>query len=261
MVFGHVREFLSPELDEETRASLRPPAPEPMPWTAPNLMLIRRESFQRVGPFTTAVRVGVTVDWFARAAEAGLRYTILPEVVLERRLHTQNNGLRESAFPLAVSRGDPAGDGAPPGGRRGASGGEDLSRGRPRGSFWPSATQRALLEVGLGPEAKAPERWRALQPLDVTTLETGSFGLLPPLYERLHELLPDDPQLPRLFGTYRSVWYRNQLLLERLAVLLPLLRQRAGVQPLLVGGMSALLRWYPRLGLRPVPLLELIVEP
>lgn len=97
MVFGHVREFLSPELDAETRASLRPPAAEPMPWTAPNLMLIRRGSFHRVGPFTTAVRVGVTVDWFARAAEAGLRYTILPEVVLERRLHTQNNGLRERA--------------------------------------------------------------------------------------------------------------------------------------------------------------------
>jgi glycosyltransferase involved in cell wall biosynthesis len=97
MVFGHVREFFSPELDEETRASLRPPAPEPMPWTAPNLMLIRRGSFERVGPFSTAVRVGVTVDWFARAQEAGLRHTILPEVVLERRLHTQNNGLRERA--------------------------------------------------------------------------------------------------------------------------------------------------------------------
>lgn len=97
MVFGHVREFLSPELDEDVRAKLRPPAPQPMPWTAPNLMLVRRESFERVGPFTTAVRVGVTVDWFARAAEAGLRYLILPEVVLERRIHTQNNGLRESA--------------------------------------------------------------------------------------------------------------------------------------------------------------------
>jgi glycosyltransferase involved in cell wall biosynthesis len=97
MVFGHVAEFLSPELDGETRARLRPPAPEPMPWTSPNLMLIRRESFERVGPFATDVRVGVTVDWFARAAEAGLRHSILPEVVLERRLHTQNNGLRESA--------------------------------------------------------------------------------------------------------------------------------------------------------------------
>jgi glycosyltransferase involved in cell wall biosynthesis len=97
MVFGHVQEFVSPELDEDTRSTVRPPAPEPMPWTAPNLMLIRRESFRRVGPFTTAVRVGVTVDWFARAAEAGLRYAIVPDVVLERRLHTQNNGLRERA--------------------------------------------------------------------------------------------------------------------------------------------------------------------
>lgn len=95
MVFGHVREFVSPELDEETRKALRPPAPEAMPWTAPNLMLIRRASFERVGPFSTTYRVGVTVDWFARASEAGLRYAVLPEVVLERRLHTQNNGLRE----------------------------------------------------------------------------------------------------------------------------------------------------------------------
>ena len=95
MVFGHVREFVSPELDEETRSAIRPPAPEPMPWTAPNLMLIRRASFDRVGPFSETLRVGVTVDWFARASEAGLRYAILTDVVLERRLHTQNNGLRE----------------------------------------------------------------------------------------------------------------------------------------------------------------------
>lgn len=95
MVFGHVREFVSPELDAATRNSIRPPAPEAMPWTAPNLMLIRRASFERVGPFSTALRVGVTVDWFARASEAGLRYIVLPQVVLERRLHTQNNGLRE----------------------------------------------------------------------------------------------------------------------------------------------------------------------
>jgi glycosyltransferase involved in cell wall biosynthesis len=95
MVFGHVQEFISPELDTETRASIRAPAATPMPWTAPNLMLIRRASFDRVGLFSTAVRVGVTVDWFARADEAGLRHRILPETVLERRIHTQNNGLRE----------------------------------------------------------------------------------------------------------------------------------------------------------------------
>lgn len=136
-----------------------------------------------------------------------------------------------------------------------------MSHSRPRGSFWPTPTQRALLEVVLGPVDRALSRWQALQPLDVTVLETGSFGLLPLLYERLRDAVPDERQLPRLFGTYRSIWYRNQLLLDRLAVLLPLLRQRAGVEPLLVGGASTLLRWYPRLGLRPVPQLEVIVEP
>jgi len=95
VVFGHVREFVSPELSEEQRATVRPPAPQPLPWTAPNLMLIRRESFARVGPFAEDVKVGVTVDWYARAVEAGLRSAMLPEVVLERRLHLANNGLRE----------------------------------------------------------------------------------------------------------------------------------------------------------------------
>jgi hypothetical protein len=128
------------------------------------------------------------------------------------------------------------------------------------GSFWPTPTQRALLEIALGPVENAAARWRALQPLDVATLEPGGFGLLPLLYERLSEVVPDEPQLPRLLGTYRSVWYRNQLQIEALAVLLPLLRQRGHVEPLLIGGMSALLRCYPRLGLRPVPQLELMVE-
>lgn len=136
-----------------------------------------------------------------------------------------------------------------------------MSDSRRSGSFWPTATQAALMEVALGPAEEASARWQALQPLDVTTLETGSFGLLPLLYERLRDVAPNDPQLPRLFGTYRSVWYRNQLLLDRLAVLLPLLRKRAHVEALLVGGMSALVRWYPRLGLRPVPQLDLMVEP
>ena len=95
VVFGHVREFISPELTDAQRATVRPPAPQPLPWPAPNLMLIRRESFARVGPFSERVKVGVTVDWYARAVEAGLRSAMLPEVVLERRLHLTNNGLRE----------------------------------------------------------------------------------------------------------------------------------------------------------------------
>lgn len=97
LAFGHVREFVSPELTDHQRAEVRPPAPGPMPWTAPNLMLIRREAFERVGLFAEDVKVGVTVDWYARAIEQGLKAVMLPDVVLERRLHLSNNGLRESA--------------------------------------------------------------------------------------------------------------------------------------------------------------------
>jgi glycosyltransferase involved in cell wall biosynthesis len=95
VVFGHVQEFVSPELTDEERAGIRSPAPGPARWTAPNLMLIRRDSFMRVGPFSETVRVGVTVDWYARAMEAGLTSTVIPDVVLERRLHLNNNGIRE----------------------------------------------------------------------------------------------------------------------------------------------------------------------
>jgi glycosyltransferase involved in cell wall biosynthesis len=93
-VFGHVREFVSPELTEDERLSVRPPSP-PAPWTAPNLMLIRRDAFHRVGAFDEDLRVGVTVDWYARALEAELCTVMLSEIVLERRLHLSNNGLRE----------------------------------------------------------------------------------------------------------------------------------------------------------------------
>jgi Uncharacterised nucleotidyltransferase len=135
-----------------------------------------------------------------------------------------------------------------------------VSGGAPRASFWPDARQRALLQVALGPEEEAAARWRALQPLDVGRLPTGSFALLPPLHERLASVAPDDPQLPLLQGTYRNTWYRNQLLLDRLASLLPRLAVH-GVDALVVGGAAAVRRWYPSLGSRPVAPLELIVSP
>lgn len=126
------------------------------------------------------------------------------------------------------------------------------------GSFWPGPTQRALLRATLGPADEAASRWEALLPLDVTTLPTGSFGLLPLLYERLTEVAPDEPQLARLLGTYRSTWYRNQLLLDALARLLQRLRE-SELDALVVGGAVALRRWYPGPGSRPVAPLELIV--
>lgn len=127
-------------------------------------------------------------------------------------------------------------------------------------TFWPTPVQRALLEVALGPAQAARSRWERLQPLDLTRLPAGAFPVMPLLYERLAEVMPEEPQLARLQGTYRRTWVRNQLLLDRLGALVDRLRERE-VEFLLVGGTAAALRWYPKLGSRPVVELELVVEP
>ncbi len=94
MVFGRIDEFVSPDLSDDARALLRQPVRNE-PWRMPNLMLIRRESFDRVGGFATDLRVGVGAEWYTRAVECGLKEAIASEVVLERRLHASNNGIRE----------------------------------------------------------------------------------------------------------------------------------------------------------------------
>jgi glycosyltransferase involved in cell wall biosynthesis len=94
IVYGHVTEFLSPDLDESAKALLRPPEHD-VPWPTPNLMLVKRDSFFRVGLFSTELKVGIGLDWYARATELGLRSVVPPVVVLERRLHAENNGIRQ----------------------------------------------------------------------------------------------------------------------------------------------------------------------
>lgn len=94
VVYGHVREFVSPDLDESASRRLRGAA-DRIQGRLPSAMLIRREAFFRVGPFDTTLKVGVGLDWSARASEQQLKSVILPEIVLERRLHSGNNALRE----------------------------------------------------------------------------------------------------------------------------------------------------------------------
>jgi glycosyltransferase involved in cell wall biosynthesis len=93
-VYAHVREFISPDVGPGALAKLRPPI-DRIAGCLPTNMLMRRDSFLRVGGFATHLRVGVTVDWSARAAETGMPTKLLDEVLFERRLHANNNGIRE----------------------------------------------------------------------------------------------------------------------------------------------------------------------
>jgi len=89
IVFGHVRQFISPDLASAERDRIRCDAAL-QPGTVPSAMLIRREAFDRVGGFDETLRVGEALDWLGRARACGLREMMLAEHVLSRRLHGAN---------------------------------------------------------------------------------------------------------------------------------------------------------------------------
>jgi glycosyltransferase involved in cell wall biosynthesis len=99
-VFGHVRQFISEDLDEETAQRLACP-PSPQPGVSKITMAIRREAFDRVGAFDSSLRSVDFVDWFTRALDHGLKTEILPDVMALRRLHAANNGLRVRGSQMA----------------------------------------------------------------------------------------------------------------------------------------------------------------
>jgi glycosyltransferase involved in cell wall biosynthesis len=93
LVLGHVAQFISPEVEDAVRQRIVCP-PEPMLGYLCSAMLIRRSSFDRVGSFSTTLRIGEYIDWYARATELGLKTVMLPDVVLHRRLHGSSESFR-----------------------------------------------------------------------------------------------------------------------------------------------------------------------
>ncbi len=64
----------------------------------PSVMLLRRESFYRIGQFETASKIGEVVDWIVRAKEKNLHIETLQELLVLRRIHTNNHGIVHRGF-------------------------------------------------------------------------------------------------------------------------------------------------------------------
>jgi glycosyltransferase involved in cell wall biosynthesis len=96
IAFGQIRHFLCPQIGPELRQRLHCPA-EPQPGYCAGAMLLRRDDFQRVGPFDETLKVGEFIEWFARARDVGLIPVMIDEVVLERRIHGANQTIRHRA--------------------------------------------------------------------------------------------------------------------------------------------------------------------
>ncbi len=100
LVFGHMRQFHSPDLVAAERAAITC-SQQAMPGISTGTLLVPRQAFNRVGPFSTRWAVGEFMDWYGRAQDAGLRQVVLPEVVALRRLHSRS---RERAADVDYAR-------------------------------------------------------------------------------------------------------------------------------------------------------------
>jgi glycosyltransferase involved in cell wall biosynthesis len=93
-VFGHVEQFAEADAPPGVVAGLTPDRVV-QPSRLHTAMLIRREAFDRIGPFDTTLRIGGVAEWADRTRRAGLREHMLDDVVLRRRLHAANIGLQQ----------------------------------------------------------------------------------------------------------------------------------------------------------------------
>jgi len=91
--FGHITEFL----DERGVASQHRPPETDVPAYLPGTALVRRSLAEKIGEFNPSLRLGEFIDWISRARALNMKETMLPEVVLRRRLHMTNFGVNRKA--------------------------------------------------------------------------------------------------------------------------------------------------------------------
>jgi glycosyltransferase involved in cell wall biosynthesis len=60
------------------------------PGQLPSALLVRRETFERLGVFDTGYETASDLDWFARFKDAGLELGVVEQVVAEKRAHDSN---------------------------------------------------------------------------------------------------------------------------------------------------------------------------
>ena len=90
---GSIDEFISPELTAAERRALRTPN-RGMQSPLATAMLIRRGAFRKVGPFDESLAIGTGLEWASRLADRGIKLGRITDIVLLRRLHSQNTGVR-----------------------------------------------------------------------------------------------------------------------------------------------------------------------
>ncbi len=91
-VFGHIQQFVSPDVSEVNRKRFVCPD-EPQEGYTPSAAIVRRSVFAEVGPFDERWRQAEWIDWLLRLKESGIPTLMLPQIVAHRRIHERNKGV------------------------------------------------------------------------------------------------------------------------------------------------------------------------
>src|SRR5262245_15868584 len=95
MVFGQALQLQNgPEWEAGVKNS-KPSVTGMVPGMVAGTMLIKQADLFRVGKFKDDLTVGEFIDWYARAVELQVRSLVLPDLLLWRRIHDSNQGVRE----------------------------------------------------------------------------------------------------------------------------------------------------------------------
>ena len=93
MVFGQMEKVYGGVLGDALGEN--PREENVIPGIGRDTLLIRTDSFNRIGQFESHYVLGEFIEWYARAMEIGLTSVVLPEVLVRRRIHGANTVLRQ----------------------------------------------------------------------------------------------------------------------------------------------------------------------
>jgi glycosyltransferase involved in cell wall biosynthesis len=86
MVFGLVQQFYCPTISVEAKAKLQCPTAL-IPGVIASTMLIKTDSFYKVGLFDQQWNTGEFIAWYIKAKTTGLNEIMLDDILLYRRIH------------------------------------------------------------------------------------------------------------------------------------------------------------------------------
>jgi glycosyltransferase involved in cell wall biosynthesis len=95
-VFGHMRQFLCPQVDSEELEKVKHLDGQVLPAPLATSILMRRSAWERVGLFDTSLQIGVDVDWYSRVCDSKIATMMLPDVLYLRRIHKTNTNFTHS---------------------------------------------------------------------------------------------------------------------------------------------------------------------